>query len=51
MHIHPLSALAASNPGNVNNLKYATESWTLGGMILGVIIVAVLFLLFRRLPS
>lgn len=47
-----LAALAAANPGHVSNLKYATETWTPGGTVLAVIIIAVLVAAFCKLvPS
>lgn len=44
-----LTALAASNPGHVSNLKYATETWTPGGTVLAVIIIAVFIAAFVKL--
>ena len=50
MIIH-LAALAAAHPAHVSNLRYATESWTPGGTALAVIILAVLVLLWVKIPS
>ncbi len=49
MSVHHLAAFAASNPGHVSNLKYATESWTPGGTTLAVIIIAVLIVAWLKL--
>ena len=52
MAIHHLAVLAASDPGHVSNLKYAAETWTPGGTVLAVIIIAVLvFAWLRLVPS
>jgi hypothetical protein len=47
-----VAALAAAHPGHVSNLKYATETWTPGGTVLAVIIIAVLIFAWLKLvPS
>lgn len=51
MAVHHLAALAAGNPGHVSNLKYATETWTPGGTVLAVIIIAVLVVAWMLVPS
>ena len=52
MALHHLAVLAAGNPGHVSNLKYATETWTPGGTVLAVIIIAVLvFAWLKLVPS
>lgn len=51
MIIH-LAVLAADHPGHVSNLKYAAETWTPGGTVLAVIIIAVLvFAWLKLIPS
>jgi uncharacterized membrane protein YukC len=43
-----------ANPHHVSNLKYATDSWSGSGAILGLVIVAivvVLYLVFFRSPA
>ena len=51
MITHP-AVLAAAHPGHVSNLKYATESWTPGGTVLAVVIIAVLvFVWLKLVPS
>ncbi len=52
MAVHHLAALAAASPGHVSDLKYATETWTPGGTVLAVIIIAVLvFAWLKLVPS
>lgn len=47
-----LAALAAAHPAHVGNLRYATETWTPGGTVLAVIIIAVLVVLWLKVvPS
>jgi hypothetical protein len=46
-----LAVLAAAHPGHVSNLKYAAESWTPGGTILAVIILAVLVFAWVKIPA
>ena len=47
-----LAVLAAAHPGPGSNLKYVTESWTPGGTILAVVIIAVLIFAWLKLvPS
>ena len=47
-----LAVLAAANPGHVSDLKYATETWTPGGTVLAVVIIAVLvFAWVKLVPS
>jgi len=49
--ITQLAALAAAQPAHVSNLKYATETWTPGGTVLAVIILAVLVFAWMKIPS
>lgn len=50
--MHHLAILASSNPGHVSNMRYATETWTPGGTVLAVVIIAVLIAAWLKLvPS
>lgn len=52
MALHHLAAVAAGSPGHVSRLKYATETWTPGGTLLAVVIIAVLvFAWVKLVPS
>ena len=47
-----LAVLAAARPGHVSDVKYAAETWTPGGTVLAVIIIAVLvFAWLKLVPS
>ncbi len=47
-----LAVLAAAHPAPVSNLKYAAETWTPGGTVLALVIIAVLIFAWLKLvPS
>jgi hypothetical protein len=52
MALHHLAATAAANPGHVSDAKYAAETWTPGGTLLALVIIAVLIWAWLKLvPS